>query len=70
MTAAQSAAFITAQTEMMRAEREIMLAENVERARGGWAPANGPEQWIAFHDKWENVLGYNAVISLFHNTND
>ncbi len=47
-----------------------MLAENVERARGGWAPANGPEQWIAFHDKWENVLGYNAVISLFHNTND
>ena len=65
MTSAQSAAFIAAQTQMMRAEEQIMLAENEDRFRRGFAPANGPDQWLEFRDKWEPVLGYNAILQLY-----
>lgn len=65
MTPEQKAAFINAQTQMMIAEREIMTAENIERDRKGYAPANGPDQWADFYNKWEPILGYNALINFF-----
>lgn len=65
MKSEEKAAFIFAQTQMMIVEREIMNAENIERERQGYAPANGPKQWEAFHQKWEPILGYNALISFF-----
>lgn len=65
MNPEQKAAFIVSQTHMMINEREIMLAENEERARQGYSPANGPKQWQEFNDRWSAVLGYNAVISFF-----
>lgn len=65
MTPEQKAAFISAQTQMMIAEREVMTAENIERERQCHAPANGPDQWKSFRLKWEPVLGYNALISFF-----
>lgn len=65
MTAEQKAAFINAQTAMMQAETQVMLSENEERGRRGLAMANGPEQWEAHIKKWENTLGYNAVLGFF-----
>ena len=65
MTEEQKAAFINAQTQMMVTERDIMNAENIERRNQGYAEANGPEQWAALRDKWEPVLGYNALIAFF-----
>ena len=67
MTPEQKAAFINAQIALMNAEKEIMLSENYERERKGHAPAYGPEQWQAFYDKWEAILGYNAVTKFFIN---
>lgn len=66
MTPDQKAAFVIAQTEMMRVEMEIMRAENVERLRQNLAPANGPEQWAELNKRWEPILGYNALIQLFN----
>lgn len=63
MTSSERAAFITAQTEMMKNEREILLAENTQRAIVGQSPANGPDEWEAWNKKWEPVLGYNALIA-------
>lgn len=40
MTPEQKAAFINAQTAMMVAECEMMVAENMERERHGYALAN------------------------------
>jgi hypothetical protein len=65
MTPEQKAAFINAQTAMMLAEREIMIAENIEREKQGFSEANGPQQWQRFHDEWEPILGYNALITFF-----
>jgi hypothetical protein len=61
----EKAAFIAAQTQMMIAERDVMIAENTERERQGHAPANGPEQWEEMRQRWEHVLGYNALIAFF-----
>lgn len=61
----ERAAFINAQTQMMIAERDVMIAENIERERQGLAPANGPEQWEEMRQRWENVLGCNAIIAFF-----
>ena len=65
MTPNEKAAFIMAQTEIMRSERILMESENEDRSRRGFAPANGPSQWAEFHTRWESVLGYNALISFF-----
>lgn len=65
MTPEQKAALINAQIAMMQAEMELMLSENFERERQGHAPANGPEQWKEFYDRWSVILGHNAVISFF-----
>ena len=64
-TPAEKAAFIAAQTQMMIVEREIMIAENIEREQQGLSPANGPDQWDAMRQRWEPVLGYNALIAFF-----
>lgn len=64
-TPEEKAAFINAQTQMMIIERETMIAENVEREKQGFSLANGPEQWEAMRQRWEPILGYNALISFF-----
>ena len=64
-TPAEKAAFITAQAQMMIAERDVMIAENIERERQCLAPAHGPEQWEEMRQRWESVLGYNALIAFF-----
>jgi hypothetical protein len=56
-------AFIIAQTAMMNAEMQLMIAENEERKRNGQALAYGENQWAALINKWEPILGYNALIS-------
>ena len=66
MTSAEKAAFIAAQTQMMIAERDVMIAENEDRIRGGWAPAHGPLQFQEFRLKWEAVLGYNPLMAFFN----
>lgn len=66
MTPEQKSAFIVAQTAMMNIEVEIMRAENVERESHNLCQANGPEQWEAFRQRWEPVLGYNSLISFFN----
>jgi hypothetical protein len=65
MTPEQKAAFIAAQTQMMIAERDVMIAENVERNWKLLAPANGPEQFEEMRQRWQNVLGYNEIIAFF-----
>lgn len=65
MTPEEKAAFISAQTQMMINERQIMLAEDEARRLLGGAPANGPEQWADWHRRWEPVLGYNALLAFF-----
>jgi hypothetical protein len=65
MTPDEKAAFIRAQTQMMIAERDVLVAENFERDRKGQAPAYGPKQWEEFRAAWEPILGYNALIAFF-----
>ncbi len=65
MTPEQKAAFINAQTAMMHAEMQGMIAENWERQQRGHSLAHGPQQWQEFQSRWETVIGYNAVILFF-----
>jgi hypothetical protein len=65
MTPEQKAAFISAQTQMMIAEREVMTVENAEREQQGLSPAYGSTQWEEFRLRWGNILGYNAIILFF-----
>ena len=55
-------AFICSQVAMMQAEMEMMKAANRERESQGYALAYGEKEWGDFVTRWENVLGYNAVI--------
>lgn len=64
-TPQEKSAFINAQTQMMIAERDVMHAENQERAFHGESPAYGSSEWEAFRQRWEAVLGYNALIQFF-----
>lgn len=66
MTPEQRAAYINAQSVMMTAEMKILEAENKERENKGLSLANGPEEWLAFFNKWEAVLGHNAIIKFFY----
>jgi hypothetical protein len=66
MTPEQKAAFILAQTQMMVAERDVMIAENIEREQQGMAPANGPAEWEKMRKNWESTLGYNALLEFFY----
>lgn len=65
-TTEMKAAFINAQVEMMRAEREMMLVENLERKEQGLSLAYGSKQWADFSKRWESVLGYNAILWYFN----
>lgn len=67
MTSEEKAAFIHAQTEIMVNERYSMLSENTMREIQGFSPANGPIQWTEFNNRWESILGYNALINFFRN---
>lgn len=64
-TSETKAAFINAQTAIMLAEMEVMKAEDRERENQGCTEANGPEQWQAFVERWQPVLGYNSVVEYF-----
>jgi hypothetical protein len=65
MTPSEKAAFIAAQTQIMIAERDVMVAENNERERQGLSPAYGPREFEEMRLRWEKVLGYNALIAFF-----
>ncbi len=65
MSPEQSAAFVFAQASMMNIEAEEMRAENAEREQRGASPAYGSTQWALFRERWEPVLGYNAILSLY-----
>ncbi len=62
MSPAQKAAFVAAQTEMMRVERLILEAE-LAASSPQVPPAR--QRWEEFHQRWEAVLGYNALITFF-----
>ena len=63
MTDELKAAFINAQTAMMRAEMEGMLAENQYRMTCGNSPAYGEEAFIELRQRYEPILGYNSLIT-------
>jgi len=65
MTPEQSAAFISAQTQMMILERQIMLSENHQSFKNGQRAKYTVDDWNAFKARWEMVLGYNAILLLF-----
>lgn len=65
MEPSEKAAFIAAQTQMMVAERDVMVAENNERERQGFSRAYGPREFEEMKLRWECVLGYNALIAFF-----
>lgn len=65
MSPNEKAAFIVAQVQMMIAERDVMIAENVERAQQGFAPAHGPDEWEKMRQRWEPIFGYNSLLIFF-----
>lgn len=66
MTSEQKAAFINAQVALCNAELEEMKATNSSRLRDGMAPAYGEFQFEQFQNRWEAILGYNALIKFFN----
>ena len=64
-TPEERAAFVIAQTQMMIAERDVMIAENIEREQQGLSHAHGSQQWEEMRQRWEPVLGYNALLTFF-----
>lgn len=64
-TPEEKAAFIKAQSIMMEAELQMMLAENKKRERNGYALAYAEQEFSNFINKWESVLGYNALCAFF-----
>ncbi len=65
MTPEQKAAFINAQSVMAQIELQGMIAENTQRERDGLALAYTDKEFSTFYYKWNNVLGYNELISFF-----
>ena len=65
LTPIEKAAFITAQTQMMIAQRDVMLEENKERELAGLSQANGAREFERLLEQWEPILGYNALIAFF-----
>jgi hypothetical protein len=65
MTPEQTAAYLNAQTALMNAEMQEMIADNQERISHGYALAYGPDQWKEFRENWAGTLGHNAVTCLF-----
>jgi len=65
MTPEQAAAFVVAQTALFNCELAAMVAENMQRAAVGSSMAYGADAFEALAARYEGVLGYNAVLSLF-----
>lgn len=60
------AAFIAAQTALMEVELQGMLAENQHRMNCGNSIAFGEEAFIELKNRFEPVIGYNAIVALSH----
>lgn len=69
MTPEQAAAFIVAQAAMLNARIAGMVAENMQRAALGHSMAYGADEFFAVEREFDNYLGYNAVVALFHEAN-
>jgi len=70
MTHAQAAAFIQAQTVLAQIELQGMVAQNAHNEGINHLPAFKQADFEELRDKWEHVLGYNAVTLLYHNCYD
>lgn len=66
MTQEQKASFINAQTAMMQAEMNMMLAENQNRLNNNESLAYTEDQFLNFMQRWEPILGYNSLILFFN----
>jgi hypothetical protein len=64
MTHEERAAFINAQTALLRAETEGMVAENQHRVSHGLSIAYGSDEFDALTKRYEH-LGYNALCVFF-----
>lgn len=57
------AAFLNAQTALLNAEIQGMVAENQHRMACGNSVAYGEEAFDAAIKRYEGILGYNAMIT-------
>lgn len=65
MTPEQRTAFINAQTALFLAEIEAMKAENQFRNQQGLTVAYTEKEFNSIIQKYEPIIGYNAVIEFF-----
>ncbi len=65
MTPEQAAAYINAQSTMMRCRIEAMVAENQQRAMSDCSPGYGEDAFLALEREFAGVLGHNAIITLY-----
>jgi len=65
MTPEQRVAFINAQTALFLAEIEAMKAENQFRDQQGFTVAYTEKEFNNIIQKYEPIIGYNAVIEFF-----
>jgi hypothetical protein len=65
MTNEQKAVYIGAQTALMLVELEEMKAANCLRDRQGYAQAYDDIAFAQLFERYEKILGHNAVLELF-----
>lgn len=65
MTPDQKSAYINAQAALLNAEIAMMQAENTHRELCGNSIAYGGDEFQKVIDKYEFILGHNAVIERF-----
>lgn len=66
MTDEQKAAYVNAQAALLNAEVAMYQAENMMREHHGHTIAYGEEAFHELFEKYDSVLGHNAVMGLFH----
>ena len=66
MTPEQKAALINAQTLLANAELMGMVAENQKRMSNRESLAYGEDSFSEFYKKWDSIIGYNAILEIFH----
>ena len=66
MTPEQKAALINAQTLLANAELMGMVAENQKRMSNRESLAYGESEFKSFGKKWDPIIGYNAILEIFH----
>lgn len=69
MDQTQKSTYIQAQCIMCILEMQVKESENAERRRNALPPAHGPTEWKAMKEKWEPVLGENALTAFFSDEN-